>query len=381
MIQKNFIFILTSVILAFLISYYYTKKINKEFLILFLIVFIIFFTLFYFLGNTIEKKTVENFYEDDHNDDDEDEDENDYEIVEEIAEEIAEEINNNKSNNYEEELVDVLVEEFEEEEQYTFKKPSIYTTKSSIQKYNKEIINQEEKNKYIILPPPPKTISSKIELPKMITTLPKVELSKVTTPLPKIITPLPKVESPMVESPITKKSEEKNKDMLEKKTIETPYGPLNINISYNSQNSINEIENGISSSKNKKFNTSIDKENKLEKKKNINLTQPSISQIFTPSTSFETTPTSKITTTPEETKGSGLYKINNIKDWIYGTTAFTNKPEKPYNGIQSEDYIPKKNNLKKAVSYNDDNSIYPFTINNQSNKIENSDFNPLPYNL
>jgi hypothetical protein len=418
MIQKNFIFILTSVILGFLISYYYTKKINKEFLILFLIVFIIFFTLFYFLGNTIEKKTVENFYEDDHNDDDEDEyeiveeelleevdknkddedddedeDENDYDIIEE---EILEEVDkNDNENNYEEKLVDILVEEFEEEEQYTFKKPSIYTTKSSTPKYNKEIINQEEKNKYIILPPPPpKTASSKIELTKAQLTSPKAQLTS-----PKAQLTLPKIESTKVELPkleptvITRMPEQKTKDMNEKKTIETPYGPLNINISYNSQNSINEIENGISSSKNKKFNTSIDKENNLEKKKDINL-MPSQTFIPTTSSSFQTTPSqttsfqttplsisTNTTPTPEQNKNLGLYKINNIKDWIYGTTAFTNNPQKEYNGIQSQDYIPKKNNLKNAVSYNDDKSIYPFTINNKSNKIEDSNFNPLPYNL
>jgi len=331
MIQKNFIFILTSVILAFLISYYYIKKMDKQFLILFVIVFIIFFTLFYFLGNKIEKKVFENFEQEE------------YEIVEEYEEDEEE-----YYDKYNTIMVEEEYEEDEEEDTHnksTINKSIIHQEEHNTvphQEHHEEqhhpmseehhSVHQEEMNKYVILPPPPPQVTPMLTKKQKIKSKPKA---------PK---PTPK--------PVEKKPHDK------KKTIDTPYGPLNINISYNSQNSINEIENGISSNKHKKFNTNIDKENKLKKNKNEETNKGKLND-----------------------KNLGLYKINNNKDWIYGNKAFTKNPEKPYTGVQSEDYIPKKNNLKNAVSYNDDKSIYPYTINNQSDQLANSNFNPLPYNL
>ena len=56
MINKNYIFILSSILIGFIISYFYIRNINKNFIILFLTISITLYIFFYFLGNdTIEK--------------------------------------------------------------------------------------------------------------------------------------------------------------------------------------------------------------------------------------------------------------------------------------------------------------------------------------
>jgi hypothetical protein len=56
MINKNYIFILSSILIGFIVSYFYVKIINNNFYILFLCISITTYIFFYFLGNdTIEK--------------------------------------------------------------------------------------------------------------------------------------------------------------------------------------------------------------------------------------------------------------------------------------------------------------------------------------
>ena len=51
MMNKMYLFIIASIILGLIISYYYNNKFDKIFVSMFIMITIIFFILFYFLGN------------------------------------------------------------------------------------------------------------------------------------------------------------------------------------------------------------------------------------------------------------------------------------------------------------------------------------------
>jgi hypothetical protein len=127
------------------------------------------------------------------------------------------------------------------------------------------------------------------------------------------------------------------------------YTPLNINISYNSQNSTNELDN------NRIFDPN--KENFGISDKQQNQTNGQL-----------------------KNKNMGNYnddsRINNNKDWIYGSNAWTNSPDY---------YIPQKTakplnevmNTKKSK----ENIVSPLMINTPWSEYKSGDSNPDPYNL
>ena len=58
---KNFIFTIISFILAFIIAYYYSKKINYIFIIYLIITFFIFYTIFLTIDNSSEHFMIKKF--------------------------------------------------------------------------------------------------------------------------------------------------------------------------------------------------------------------------------------------------------------------------------------------------------------------------------
>ena len=114
------------------------------------------------------------------------------------------------------------------------------------------------------------------------------------------------------------------------------YGPLNINISYNSQNSVNELDSN-----------KIDDDDDCKKIKR----KPS--------------------------KNLGKYeedgeRIHNNSDWIYGTHAWTNKPDY---------YIPNKNEIANANKYKKNDLVCPLMVNTPWTEYKSGDSEPEPYNL
>lgn len=59
--NKNLIFTLISFILAFIISYYYSKKINYIFIVYLIITFFIFYTIFFTIDSSTENFKVKKF--------------------------------------------------------------------------------------------------------------------------------------------------------------------------------------------------------------------------------------------------------------------------------------------------------------------------------
>jgi hypothetical protein len=123
----------------------------------------------------------------------------------------------------------------------------------------------------------------------------------------------------------------------------TGYGPLNINISYNSQNNNNELDNNKTSNENK--------ENSCVKNENQN-----------------------------QNKNLGDYKdttrIHNNSDWVYGNNAWTNNPDY---------YVPRKvpqplNQLMNTKK-NKENTVCPLMINTPWTEYKSGDSEPEPYNL
>lgn len=110
------------------------------------------------------------------------------------------------------------------------------------------------------------------------------------------------------------------------------YTPLNINISYNSQNSINELENESNSD---------DKEYKRKKELNHNLSK--------------------------NLGNNDNTRIFNNSDWIYGQNAWTNNPDY---------YIPLKDAKKNETSH-----VSPLMINTPWSEYKSGDSDPDPYNI
>ena len=122
-------------------------------------------------------------------------------------------------------------------------------------------------------------------------------------------------------------------------SIPTGYGPLNINISYNSQNSINELDNGK--------NISPNKGKSVESSESPNIGNNSDG------------------------------RIHNNSDWIYGNNAWTKTPDF---------YIPAKkpyqNEIINARSYKEnDTQVCPLMVNTPWTEYKSGDSEPEPYNL
>ena len=137
---------------------------------------------------------------------------------------------------------------------------------------------------------------------------------------------------------------------INKFVLENPIknsSPLNINISYNSQNSVNEIDNNSS------CNKECNKERPIKENKSKNL--------------------------GNNCDNSRIY---NNSDWIYGSSAWNNDPDY---------YIPEKNRVKEIPQplnelintrkYKEDKNVCPLMINTPWSEYKSGDSEPEPYNL
>jgi hypothetical protein len=135
------------------------------------------------------------------------------------------------------------------------------------------------------------------------------------------------------------------------------YGPLNINISYNAQNSINELDNN--SEKNNSERNNGNEKNSDSKLK-------------------------------EKNKSKNLGDFNNERihtnsDWIYGSSAWTNEPDYyiPTKDIRkSFNEIPQPlNELINSKKYKGKTEVCPLMINTPWTEYKSGDSEPEPYNL
>ena len=169
------------------------------------------------------------------------------------------------------------------------------------------------------------------------------------------------------EQEIIKKIEEKKMDNpdISNYTLNTPiplsgmYGPLNINISYNAQNSINELDNGTTSSSLKGTMP------------NSTSTQPNSTQ----SSSTQPNSTQSTSTQPNPSNNlSNQSRVYTNSDWIYGTNAWTNNPDYyiPQQGCSGPygdnncpiKQVPKAlNEIVTTRSYKQNKSVAPLMIN------------------
>ena len=290
MLNKNLLFIFFSVLLGFIISYYYNQKFNTEFILYFILISLIVYILFYFLG---QDQTKENFSTTKY-----------YNSLDE---------DNEEEGKYHHKLMHYLSEE--EEGKY-------------INKIKDNIKEAKEK------------IQAKME---------DEEESKVTT------TQVPTTQVPTTQAPTT--SDIIEEELAEVSTtttlpLNTPYGPLNINISYNSQNSVNEVGGT----------------------KCTNSTNGGGS----------TTPS----TPPNNNIGNNLCsnsRVYNNSDWIYGSYAWTNDPDYY---IPSEEmkcnrpsYPIPLNELITTRKFRKENDVCPLMVNTPWTEYKTGDSEPEPYNL
>lgn len=187
MLNKKYLFIFISILLAFIISSFYNKNMDLNFLMLFIVLSLFFYIVFYYLGSSKENYSDYNrFYT------------NQYHTYDNLNNHI---------------LRDHLEESENTEEEMALKeyKPS-YKINNNIKK------NEEMQEEEVSVKEPQKVQETNNSNPQQI----EEEASKSSDS--EIVKP--DINKILLENPIGKMT-----------------SPLNINISYNSQNSINELDN------------------------------------------------------------------------------------------------------------------------------------------
>jgi hypothetical protein len=260
MLNKNFLFIIISIFLSFIISKFYIKNIDKKFICTFLILSIVIFTIFYFLGYSNKEYFHGNVT-----------------ILDDLSTELSYITDKNKDNVHVSEETNNIVEE----ENYHKENIVIH---NKIHKEEKIILTESEPSKQYVIP-------------------------------------------------------DINKLLLSNPT------PININISYNSQNSVNELDN-IKSGEKEPIKNKV-KENSGERCD----------------------------------KG----RIFNNSDWIYGENAWTNNPD-----FYIPDKLKNSNPLKKISqplnellnkNKKSNNNVCPMMVNTPWSEYKSGDSEPEPYNL
>ena len=184
--NKNYLFLIISIFLGFLISFFYNQRFDKNFFLSFLLISILFYIIFYFLG---ENKSKENFKN------------NRF-------------FNTRFYNNLEDDYFDKIMNEEEYiEEEHIEEKKQEQEQEQEQEKEQEQIKDIKYITTYEENPLEEEGIISKKMLRNKIDEKPDISKYSMETPIP-------------------------NSDGLS-----MGYGPLNINISYNSQNSINELDN------------------------------------------------------------------------------------------------------------------------------------------
>jgi len=301
MFNKNYLFIFISILLAFIISCFYNKNIGLNFLMIFIVLSLFFYIVFYYLGSTKESYAdyddYNKFYTNNYNTYD---DFNNHILRDHLeeSENVEEEINQKRYKNN-------FLKKYLENQQIEEELNNVYPSQieEEVSNINPQQI-QEEVNKIPYKP----------------------DINKI-----------------LLENPIDK-------------TI----SPININISYNSQNSINELDNN-------------------EKKNDIDYK-----------------PYRDNTNNKNKSKNLGSYcdnsRVYNNSDWIYGSNAWTNDPDYyiPNKGCSNKyekdnnciTEVPQPlNELINTRKYKENKNVCPLMINTPWTEYKTGDSEPEPYNL
>lgn len=293
MLNINNLFIVISLIIGFIISFYYNKKLDTNFIILFLIISLIIYIIFYFLGNIKESYT--DYYN--------------YETY--------------KSN-----LPKALYSKYQQEEEEERINPKSEEESKKIKPISTP---EEEESKKIQPIPTPEEEEQKIikTKPPVNKIIPQEEESKIIK--------IPEEEHNTYQKPNINK-------LLMAPPSNIPSGtPVNINISYNSQNSVNEIDND-------KISTYKGNNRRYNPDRNIGAISENISRIY------------------------------NNSDWIYGDNAWTNNPD--YYIPQEVRVIPQKPlNEWATIVNNKEKRVCPLMDNVPWTEFKSGDSEPEPFNL
>jgi len=316
MLNKKLIFLLFSIFLGLIISFFYNKEFNETFLLMSVLITIIFYIIFYYLTDIKNKENFTDYY------DSKFFNSNFYN-------------SSNTGNTIREFLEDTI------EEEHSLIKKYINNNKINIIEEENNII-QEEPHPYI------NHIIEEESHPYINHNIIEEESNISGDTIPSttnIQQSLQNIESEEEESPISNYVKpDLNKILLNNPIPNgTAFSPLNINISYNAQNSNNELDNNKTVTENK--------ENSCMKTQNEN-----------------------------QNKNLGDYndttRIHNNGDWVYGNNAWTNNPDY---------YIPRKvpqplNQLMNTKK-NKENTVCPLMVNTPWTEYKSGDSEPEPYNL
>lgn len=302
MTNKEYLFLIISVFLGFLISFFYNEKFNKDFFLSFFLITILFYIIFYFLGSNNSKEDFNNFYNPDF-------------------------FGTRFYNNLEDENNDVMVEE----EIFIHPNPIKPEYENAIKNitYEENPSEEEEQIKFN-----KKNIISEKSLRNKIEEKPDISKYSMETPIPN------------------------NDD----NNLPTSSGPLNINISYNSQNSVNELDN-------------------IKEKDGTNSIKPTKNQSkdnYVPPCVNKPCPNNPTNNLCDQGR------VYNNSDWIYGTNAWTNNPDyyipsKGCNAQYGDNNCPIQkvplalNELVTTRKYKDSNSVAPLMVNQPWSEYKSGD--------
>jgi hypothetical protein len=318
MLNKIFLFMLISIILGFIISYYYNRNFKGPFVLYFIISSLILFILFYFLGGC--KNDVENFAN-----------KNIKKIVQEV---IKKETQEEEHHHHQEE--EHHYKHHIQTEENDIPSEEHYYTKHN--KHNKHHIQTEEHD----IPSEEHYYTKHKKHDKHLTSGNYAHIDEESNK----IGPIPdNLLNPLSNPPLSTSTNGNN--------------PININISYNSQNSVNELDNNESRSMKIPETNNNSLRNSGKKYINRNL--------------------GPINPPNDDSVGS---RINTDGDWIYGKQAWTNNPDY----YSPEEYIKQTykrgwNEMTEANKYRKNTDVCPLMANVPWTEYKSGDSEPEPYNV
>jgi hypothetical protein len=364
--KKNNLFIVISLFIGFIVSYYYNKKLNLNFIFMAIIITILLYILFYFLGDVKEsyvdyftneyyKGIEDSHYENNNNNNfkqpladmdnyiknlGKDNDYNTNEIQQKVRENYIKEWKDEYPNKYYD--INEYLTQMEEEEHKNKKNPK-QKVKDKTEKCKKICEEEYENNS---------NSSSEEQMYKKIPEeehiikkhkLIYVEEEKQTKKIGNNSNDSGQYFKKIGEEDNCNKQETKTYEQpdINKLVMSTPT-PFNINISYNSQNSVNELDNdkGSSCSEN------------IRKKNNPPNPQPD-----NPNPTIPPNPPMP----PNNNLGPITYdntRIYNNSDWIYGSNAWTNFPDYYIPGKGNNRVCPLMDNMPWSEYKSGDNDHY-----------------------
>lgn len=336
MINKNFLFIIVSIILGLIVSYYYNQKLNKDFYLYFVMTSVIFYILFYFLADN--KGTYENF--------------SNTHQLNEYKERKNSILQNIYSQDEHVQHLQQMIDNLEQEDIGNIPGEEMHNY-NNYPYYKTELISEEEEETQSIPITTPPTISTSTTSTTTSTT-PITQMEEESSyPLSLVPTSESGGNGGTTGTSNVPEEETFTYPNLKNMSLQNPLGngPLNINISYNAQNSTNNLNDGIGGSS------------------QCGLTNP----IKPPSKNLG------------PIGNCGLTRIYNNSDWIYGSNAWTNDPDY---------YIPTKDCPSPIVPKNpiplnevsmrklqDGNDVCPLEINTPWSEWKSGDSDPEPFNL